>query len=216
MIKKKYELIIYDWDGTLCDSSRPIFDAMTLAINDCGLPKKDKSEIVYLVGLSIENVIQRLYPENDLQAQERLLARYRVHVTPLLSLSFLYPSVKSSLQWLKQLGFHNAIATSKYTSGLQGALKTTGLAPVIDAYRTAEQTAQKPDAMMLNELMTLFNVSPAETLMIGDTTYDMQMAHNAKVDAVAVTYGMHSVKELRIHAPKLLIDDMQELVNWLM
>ncbi|OOG24520.1 HAD family hydrolase [Thioalkalivibrio denitrificans] len=216
MSSKPYQLLVFDWDGTLMDSAARIVSCLRGAIADTGAEERDESALRDIIGLGLDEAILALYPG----AGNRFLAdfreAYRVHFlerdeTP----SALFPGVGEMLAALESAGYWLAVATGKSRRGLDRVLDDTGLARHFLSTRCADETFSKPNPAMLNEIMNELGLGPEDTLMIGDSEYDMLMASNAGTDRLGVTYGVHGGQRLSQHSPVALMDDLRVLPGWL-
>ena len=212
---KKYRLLVFDWDGTLCDSAAQITKAVHAAIADASLPERSDEQIKALIGIGIREFAQHLFPEHDEVLYAQFIDRYRYHFFAKIAETTLFPGVTELLEQLKKQGYHLAIATSKSSAGIKKAIEEVNIEHLFDTTRGADQTSSKPDPHMLEEIMTELMVEPKETLMIGDTEFDLQMAKNAGVDSIAVTSGMHPKEQLMAFEPLQCIDDIQDLLKFL-
>lgn len=209
-------LIVFDWDGTLMDSVARIVACIRAAITDLAFEPRDDATIRDIIGLGLREAIETLYPGCDERLHRDLTDRYRHHFleadpTP----SQLFAGAAETVARLHGAGYRLAVATGKGRRGLDKALRETGLGRYFHATRCADETRSKPDPRMLLELMDELDITAAETLMVGDTEYDMQMAHNAGTGALAVSYGVHAVERLHRHDPLGCIDDIRECCPWL-
>src|SRR3990172_1368640 len=207
-----FPLLVFDWDGTLMDSEAHIVGCIRASIADLGLPTLDNTAIRNIIGLGLREAINRLFPGSDDSLHEQLAARYRQHFladdrTP----SELFPGVKETLIALHGQGYFLAVATGKGRHGLNSVLHETGCKELFHASRCADECASKPHPQMLLEIMDELNVPPSNTLMIGDTEYDMHMARNAGVAAVAVSCGVHEEQRLLQCEPLLCLTSIAEL-----
>lgn len=212
---KQYQLIVFDWDGTLIDSEDCIVNCMRAAIQDLQLPARTHDEMRNVIGLGLQEALTTLYPDGNPAIYQELVTRYRHHFlyqdkTP----SALFPGVDGLLETLSQRGHFLAIATGKGRTGLEKALDDTGLRDYFDYTRCADETRSKPHPQMLEEIMERLGVEPHDTLMIGDTEYDMLMAKNAGTAALAVSYGVHEKHRLLACEPLGCVDDIEELRTW--
>lgn len=215
-MSEKYQLLVFDWDGTLMDSAAHIVAAMNAAIADIGLPQLPYHTISNIIGLGLQEAINTLLPDLPPAAHERVVARYRQHyMAPEIACSQLFAGAEQCLRTLHTEGYLLAVATGKGRTGLQRVLSDTGLMPLFHASRCADETCSKPDPQMLHEIMDELAVSPARTLMIGDTEYDLAMARNAGVDSIGVAYGVHENERLLRHQPLAILHDIGELPGWL-
>ena len=212
----RFKLLVFDWDGTLVDSQARIVGSFQNAIADLALPERSSAQITHVIGLSLERAIATLFP--DASSQQRLLLgqAYRHNFfNATAKTSPLFSGVVNGLQDFHKTGYDLAVATGKSRQGLDQALAETELKKLFHSTRTADDTCSKPNPQMLHEIMDELVVSPNETLMIGDTDYDLQMAQNAGVASVAVTYGMHDKSRLLACKPLICIDSFSELQTWL-
>ncbi len=212
----RYQLLIFDWDGTLMDSEARIVACMEAACKDLELPSRGKTAIRNIIGLGLEEAVRTLFPDQHSVTHRQLVERYRHHflvadTTP----SPLFPGVRSMLEELRERGYWLAIATGKGRAGLEKVLRESGLEELFLATRCASDTASKPNPLMLHQLLDELGMGPEHALMIGDTEYDLQMAQNANVAGVAVTYGVHPRERLLQYAPIACIDSITELRDWL-
>ena len=212
----KYSLVVFDWDGTLMDSTHSIVAAIQGACRDMNLPVPPAENASWVIGLSLESALRSAVPELQDDDVPAFLARYRVHYLLRDPELKLFDGAGELLASLAGMGVMLAVATGKSRVGLDRALQATGLTGVFDATRCADETFSKPHPAMLLELMETLSVEPEQVVMIGDTSHDMQMAANAGVDAVAVSYGAHAIAELRACAPSALVDNVTALREWLM
>lgn len=209
-------LLIFDWDGTLSDSKAKITKAMQLAAEDMGwLPLADH-HIHNIIGLGLPEAIQRLYPEVDLSGRQRLRDAYAAHFLSLDEArpSDFFPGVMDTLHRLKADGHTLTIATGKSRKGLDRIFGVLGVADFFHATRCADETASKPDPLMLEELLSEFGVAAGEAVMIGDTEYDMEMARRIHMPRIAVSYGAHHVDRLHSYQPELCLDQFDQLLAW--
>ena len=209
---RPYDLIIFDWDGTLVDSQAQIISCMCEAFVKVGLPPPKPAAARHIIGLSLEVAASRLAPQADRQMVAALADTYReLALSNSNHSTQLFAGVGSGLQSLRQQGFYLAVATGKGRRGLDLALNNTELADIFDLTRCADETCSKPDPMMLDEILTDLDVDPERAIMVGDTSYDIEMANNIGMDSIAVTYGMHDEIHLRPFSPKYLINHFSEI-----
>lgn len=213
---KQYQLIVFDWDGTLIDSEARIVNCMRTAIEDLQLPSRTHDEMRNVIGLGLQEALATLYPDGNPDIYQDLVDRYRHHFlvqddTP----SELFSGVEDLLAALRERGHYLAVATGKGRVGLEKALDETGLRTFFDYTRCADETRSKPHPQMLEEIMDRLGVMPDDTLMIGDTEYDLLMAKNAGTSALAVSYGVHEKQRLLACNPLDCVDDVAGLHSWL-
>ncbi len=211
-----FDLIVFDWDGTLMDSEARIVNCLQAAFRDLGLTPPCQEAARDVIGLGLDEALLRLYPGADQQTLRDLVTGYRryfleIDPTP----SVLFAGARETLDLLAGAGYRLAVATGKGRVGLDKALVDTGLGGFFHATRCADETFSKPNPQMLLELMDELGADASATLMIGDTEYDMQMAVNARTRALAVSYGVHPVERLLPHAPLDCIHDIAALPAWL-
>ena len=213
-MKKQYELLIFDWDGTLINSESNIVGCMKAAMDDVGLPILGDDEIKSIIGLGLKEALNTLYPHMDEATATRLTDRYRYHFLT-SDPSEPFQGVDNTLARLSEARYFLAVATGKGRKGLDSALDTTGYGPLFHATRCADETRSKPHPQMLYEILDVLGVEAANALMIGDTDYDINMANNAGMDSIAVTYGVHDRERLSRCQPTDFIGSMEELITWL-
>ncbi len=210
-----YSLIVFDWDGTLMDSAAAIVRAIQAASDDLGLPIPSEARARHVIGLGLADALQHAVPELSSERYGEMVERYRHHYLSGDHGLVLFPGIDALIADLSDAGYLLAVATGKSRIGLDRALAHSGLGPRFQASRCADECFSKPHPQMLHELMDEFGVEPAATLMIGDTSHDLQMAGNAGVAALAVTYGAHSHDYLAEHGPLACLHTVTELAEWL-
>lgn len=212
---RRYEMIVFDWDGTLMDSAGAIVDAICAACRDLAVPEPSVQQARHVIGLGLADALRQAVPELSEDRYPEMVLRYRHHYLSRDEDLSLFDGVESMISGLAQAGFVLAVATGKSRLGLERALQVSGLAEVFHATRSADQCFSKPHPQMLHELMSEMGVSTRDCLMIGDTSHDLLMAKNASVDAVAVSYGAHPAEHLRLHDPIVVLDSVGALSSWL-
>jgi len=212
---KRYDLIVFDWDGTVMDSTAVIAGSIQAACRDLDLPVPDDDMARHVIGLGLMQALRHAVPSAPEEKLEELVARYRHHFLAQDSAIPLFEGAAETIAELHEAGYLLGVATGKNRNGLQRALESSGLMQYFHATRTADQTFSKPHPAMLLELMDELAVSAERTLMIGDTTHDLQLAQNAGVDVVAVGHGAHPAEQLRELNPLALVDDFIQLRAWL-
>jgi len=215
-MSNSYKLIVFDWDGTLMDSAARIVSSFRNAMGDAGMPVLDEGRIRSIIGLGLPEAIAELYPEHGLEARQRLAAGYSQYYmgldpTPIRP----FEGAEALLAALAGRGFWLAVATGKSRRGLDRVLEETGFGRYFFATRCAEETASKPDPLMLRELMFEADADPAATLMIGDTRFDLDMARRARVPSLGIAHGVHGRAELAACEPLGIVDDLIQLHTWL-
>jgi phosphoglycolate phosphatase len=213
-MKNKFDLIIFDWDGTLINSINWITNCLQHAAAQCNCPIPESQAAKDVIGLSIKKAMQSLFPEADEQTQEQLVACYsRKYCSKVISRNDLFPGVYEMLVQLNEAGYQLAIATGKTRAGLQEALQATGTEELFCITRCADETASKPDPRMLQEIIQHTNTAKERALMVGDSIHDLQMALNAPISAIAVSCGAHSEEFLQQYNPLLCLQQPTELLN---
>ena len=215
MTLRRYDLIAFDWDGTLFDSTMLIARCIQNACRDVGTTVPSDEAATYVIGLGLHDALKHAAPDLPPERVPDLAARYRHHYWASQHELVLFPGTLEMLQALKQRQHFLAVATGKNRRGLDDALSHSQLQGMFDATRTADETASKPHPRMLQELMAVFGVAPERTLMIGDTTHDLQLARNAGTPRVAVSYGAHDSSAFDEHEPLFVAHSTRELHRWL-
>lgn len=215
MAKKQFDFIVFDWDGTLMDSTATIVKCIQASAKDLGLPIPDERAASYVIGLSLSDAMQAVLPDVDPKYYPRMVERYRYHYLAKDHELPLFPGVREMLSELSQDGYFLAVATGKSRVGLNRALHSANLLSSFDATRCADETFSKPHPAMLQELTRELGQDMKRTLMIGDTTHDLQMAVNAGAASVAVEYGAHESTFLQELDPLFSAKTVEELHDWL-
>jgi phosphoglycolate phosphatase len=210
-----YELVIFDWDGTLMDSTGIIAASLQEACRDIGIAVPTDRDARYVIGLGLADSFDHVAPALDEEGRRRLSERYRHHFLARESEMPLYEGVREMLADLHGQGRRLAVATGKARRGLERVLDLTGLRPWFEATRCADEGFSKPHPDMLLMLMELTGVEPRRALMVGDTTHDLELAANAGVDAVAVSYGAHDAALLGTRPARARCDSVAELHRWI-
>ena len=210
-----YDLVVFDWDGTLMDSTRMIARCLQQACRDVGTKVPTEDEALFVIGLNIQDTFKLVVPELDEAGRARLADRYRHHFLASEHEAPLYGGVREMLADLHGRGRRLAVATGKARRGLDRALDATGLRDWFEATRCADEGFAKPHPGMLLMLLELTGVEPARALMVGDTTHDLELAANAGIDAVAVSYGAHHEELLSTRPAKARVSTVPELHRWL-
>jgi len=212
----KYSLLVFDWDGTLIDSKVQIVNCMQATIAALELEVRSDKQISDIIGLGLEEAIRRLYPNIESTKITLIVQAYREHyLTKDKTPSLLFEGTEDVLKTLKESGYELAVATGKSRRGLDKGLIDTGTTDYFPITRCADETRSKPHPQMLEEILVDLNTKPSDVLMIGDSEYDLQLANNCKVDALAVSYGVHGLIRLLKQDPVGFIDDIKQLPQWL-
>jgi phosphoglycolate phosphatase len=215
-VKPRHELIIFDWDGTLMDSVAKIVRCFASALEDAGAPDPGEDAIRHIIGLGLGEAVAELLPDRDSALRDQVVERYRQHFLHLDQTGMeLFPGVHAGLEVLSAQGYLLAIATGKARRGLDRVLHDTGTAHLFCATRCADEAFSKPHPRMLEDILEQVGLEADRALMVGDTTYDMQMARHAGMDRLAVTYGVHGRELLVEHDPLACLDSFTEVYEWL-
>jgi phosphoglycolate phosphatase len=212
---RRFDLIAFDWDGTLFDSTALITRCIQAACADLGVPVPNDKDASYVIGMGLIDALQYAAPGLPRERYPELGQRYRHHYFAKQHEVVLFKGTIEMLQALKARNHWLAVATGKSRRGLDEALTTVELHGVFDGTRTADETASKPDPLMLHELMREFGVDPERTLMIGDTTHDLQLALNAGAASVGVSYGAHTPESFDTYRPLHIAHSVDDLAHWL-
>jgi phosphoglycolate phosphatase len=213
---RRFDLLVFDWDGTLMDSTANIAHAIQSACSDIGHEVPTREQAQYVIGLGLQQAVAYLCPQLTNADYDRLIDRYRYHYLAKDSELCLFEGVREALEELMQQGFLLAVATGKNRAGLNRVFEATGMGKIFHSSRCADETFSKPHPGMLLELMDEMGVSPAQTLMVGDTTHDLQMAINAGVASLAVSHGAHSKQSLLELNPLYCCDNFLQVREWLL
>jgi len=216
MQTRNFDLIAFDWDGTLFDSTGIIVRCIQAAVRDVGGTVPTDKEAGYVIGLGLMQALAHAAPDVPPEKYPQLGERYRHHYAAHYDDLSLFDGVLPLLDALKARGHLLAVATGKSRRGLDEVLRTVELKGMFDGSRTADETAGKPDPRMLHELMAEFDVAPDRVLMVGDTTHDLQMALNAGCPSVGVSYGAHEPDSFSVLAPRHVAHSVPELQDWLL
>ncbi|MDO9403288.1 MAG: HAD-IA family hydrolase [Polaromonas sp.] len=216
MPKRQFDLIAFDWDGTLFDSTQIIVRCIQAAVTDVGGALPTQQAAAYVIGLRLSEALAHAAPDVPPEKYPQLGERYRHHYAIHQNDISLFDGVLPMLAALKENGHLLAVATGKSRRGLDEALHDVELRGRFDASRTADETAGKPHPLMLRELMAELGVAPERTLMIGDTTHDLQMALNAGCASVGVSYGAHEPAAFDVFKPRAKVHSVAQLHGWLM
>jgi phosphoglycolate phosphatase len=213
---RRYDLIAFDWDGTLFDSTRIITRCIQEAVRDVGGTVPDDRAAAYVIGMALIPALAHAAPDVPKEKYPELGERYRHHYVRHKDDISLFEGVLPLLGALRERQHWLAVATGKSRVGLNEALRSVELHGLFDSSRTADETAGKPDPLMLHELMGELGVSPERTLMIGDTTHDLEMARRAGCDSLGVSYGAHHHDNFEALAPRFVAHSVAELHDWLL
>jgi phosphoglycolate phosphatase len=215
-MEKQFDLIVWDWDGTLADSTGMITKAVVDAAEQVGLPKLDPAAACNIIGLGLKESIHALFGDLPAEKAQALAQQYTANYYAGESEIPLFIGAKDTIVELNRGGYKLAVATGKGRRGLNLALQHCGLGQYFHETRTVDECFSKPHPQMLVEIMDACVVTPERTLMIGDTSYDLQMAKNAGVQAVAVTFGAQSRDKLVGYNPVEMFHKFDDLSAWLL
>jgi phosphoglycolate phosphatase len=210
-----YDLIVFDWDGTLMDSTAVIAGSIQAACRDLALPIPDDVTARHVIGLGLEQALSYAVPTLTEALRPALVARYKHYFLSQDQTIPLFDHAAQTIMDLHGAGYQLAVATGKSRAGLERVLESSQLRPYFHTTRTADQTFSKPHPAMLLEIMDELGVEASRTLMIGDTSHDILMAHNAGVDVIAIGHGAHCASDLQALNPLGLVDDLAGLRAWL-
>lgn len=213
---KKYAAVVFDWDGTVMDSTHSIVSSIQSACADLELPVPDSRDAAWVIGLSLESALYRCVPDLTAEQLPLFLERYRHHFLGLDKSIKLFDGIVEVLQQVRQRDGLLAVATGKSRAGLNRVLEQVRLGEMFHTTRCADETASKPNPTMLFEIFEELSLEPEQVLMVGDTTHDIDMASNAGVDSMAVTYGAHDIPTLKASQPNVMVSSVAEMQSWLM
>ncbi|WP_354625599.1 HAD-IIIA family hydrolase [Psychromonas sp. MME2] len=210
----KYSLLIFDWDGTLMDSLDKIVASMQRAAIQVDVAAPSNEAIRHIIGLSLNHAMDKLFPEQSKQTRLAIIDAYRDDYRRFNSqLTPFYPGVKEWLFTLKQRGYILAIATGKGRNGLNHVLESHGMADFFSIAYCSDETASKPDPLMLHKILAEMDVKATQALMIGDSSYDLEMANNATIDCIGVSYGVHCKSTLSAYNPLAILDNLPKQLD---
>lgn len=210
-------LVIFDWDGTLCDSTGRIVEAMQQAAGDESADIPSVDAVRDVIGLGLPEAMATLFPALSSSRRSQVELHYRACYLALdQTPSPLYPGARETLNELREAGCLLAVATGKGRAGLDRLLAGHDLADFFDATRCADETRSKPDPLMVHELLEHLQRGPEDSVVVGDSEYDLMMARAAGVRSVGVSFGVHSAERLERHGPVAVIDELTELSSILM
>lgn len=212
---KQYRAVIFDWDGTLLDSTHHIVGALLGACRDLGLREPSREEAGWVIGLSLQAALYRLVPELGADRVDDFVDRYRTHFMALQHEMHLFEGQAQLLRDLSAGGSVLGVATGKSRRGLDDSIRRLGLQEVFRATRTVDEARGKPDPDMLLQLLAELGLDPAAVLMVGDTTHDVLMAQAAGVDSLAVAYGAHAASLLESARPTALAATVPDMQAWI-
>ena len=208
-------LVVFDWDGTLADSTRTIVDCLSRAIENAGQPALPEQRLEEVIGLALPEAMRRLMPDLDESRRLRIAEDYRREFFGRKAPTRLFDGVRETLEALHGRGIWMGVATGKSRRGLMRGLDESGLGAYLSFRRTADDCPSKPHPAMLEEIAQEAGLATHELIMVGDTDYDLMMARHAGVPAFAVTYGGHDRRRLEACAPVACLDRLSDLLDWI-
>lgn len=215
-MNRRYELIVFDWDGTLMDSELRIVTCIQRAAGDVGIPIPDDRAAREIIGLGLDEAVQRLFPRADTGQVRALTEAYRsLWLSDEVEPARMFSGAHDLIDGLYRSNHLLAVATGKSRRGLDRALEESGLGGFFHASRCADEAFSKPHPQMLQDILVDLEVHPGAAVVVGDTEYDMQMASNAKVAAVGVSHGVHAPERLFAHGALRCFDNLIQLSDWL-
>ena len=211
----EFELLVFDWDGTLSDSTARIIHSAQIACEELKVPVPNEETLRQYVGHGLDDIMRELFPQVLPHQIAQLIDRYRYHYFSNPQQEYLFKDVISTLETLHARGFLLAVATNKSRQGLQLALEQTGLMQMFVATRTADESGSKPDPQILEDLMEIAAVSAPKTVMIGDSAVDLQLAENAGVSSIAIHHDGPGKVGISDYKPLAIVNDMKSLLDLL-
>ena len=215
-MKKKYKVIIFDWDGTIVNSIGLIVRVIKEAALIKGIVLDDEKKYFSVIGLGLDQAFYRLFDFLSKQEIMELQKLYKELYLKNINEISLFDGIEFGLQDLYRRGYKLAIATGKSRSGLDIDLKQSGLQAFFSLTKTADECFSKPHPQMVNEILDFYIAGKDEALIIGDSIYDLEMALNSGIDSLAVTFGSHGQEELLKYKPKAIVDNAYEIFEWIM
>lgn len=212
---KRYKAVIFDWDGTVMDSTASIAGAIQAACVDLEQPVPSVEEASWVIGLSLDQALQRCAPGLQPEQIPLFIERYRHHFFLFDQQLALFDGILPLFDHLQEQNIRLGVATGKSRHGLDRVLQAHQLTSRFDCTRCADESKGKPHPAMLFDIMQRLDLKPEEMLMVGDTTHDVQMAASAGVDSMAVTYGAHGKRTLLMSEPTVMVSSVREMHNWL-
>lgn len=215
-MNRQFDLLVFDWDGTLMDSTGMIARSIQRAFADVGLPEPSDTAARFVIGYGLNEAMQYLDPHLSAEQIRQIVDAYRGHFLAKDHELQLYAGVAEGLPCLRAAGFRLAVATGKSRAGLDRVLAATGLASFFEVTRTADEAFSKPHPAMLEYILEATEVVASRAVMIGDTTHDLQLAINAGTASLAMSYGAHPLQDLLPLNPLAHFDDFSALTTWIL
>ena len=213
---KKYKVIIFDWDGTIVNSTGLIVRAIKEAALTKGITIDDERKIFSVIGLGLSQAFYKLFNYLSKQEIKELEGLYKDSYLKNINEVSLFDGIEFGIKDLHRRGYNLAIATGKSRRGLDIALSKSGLESLFEVTKTIDECFSKPHPQMVNEILDFYIVEKNEALIIGDSTYDLEMANNAGIDSLGVTFGARSNEDLVKYKPKAIADNVYEVFEWIM
>jgi phosphoglycolate phosphatase len=214
-MRPPYELIVFDWDGTIMDSTAKIVRCFQWAAAEAGVPEPSDYATRHIIGLALPEAIVRLFPDCDASVRTRIADGYRKHFfSPDDEADVLFPGVGEGLRRLSQTGYLLAVATGKSRRGLNHVLRNKAIAGYFCVTRCADEARSKPHPQMLHDILDYTGVNAERAIMVGDTTYDLEMAKTTGMASLAVSYGAHAVDQLEVYRPMSICHSFGEVLEW--
>ncbi|MFT2090909.1 HAD family hydrolase [Paraglaciecola sp. 2405UD69-4] len=211
----KYKAIVFDWDGTLMDSISKIVDSMQTSASHFGLPVPSFDEAKNVIGISLLPALKKLFSIDDHDEAVKLMLIYKEHFKNHTQIcSPMFEGAVELLEELKARGHLLAVATGKARQGLEHNLLHSNTGHLFTTSKTADDASSKPSPDMLKQILSELDLQPSDVLMVGDTSYDMQMAETIGMDRIAVSFGVHNHETLMKHNPIAIIDSLPELTQF--
>ena len=210
-----YDLIIFDWDGTLSDSAGAIINSIKDASIKNNIDIPPEKSMRSIIGLGLDEAFEKLFPDQLNHHLDDLKNDFREFYLNYVDDIAMFDGVDVGIKMLFNQGFKLAVATGKSRRGLNNALNKTNLNAFFSFTRTMDECFSKPHPQMINEILENLFIEPERAIMVGDSIYDLEMARNASIDSIAVTYGSHTHDELNHYPTKALIDNPHDLFDWL-
>ncbi len=208
-------LYIFDWDGTISDSAAKIVRCMQVAAARAGAEPQTDAAIRNIIGLGMPEALQTLYPNLDQEAKERIRIEYSLYFKEEDTVpSPFFEGAMDTMERLREDGYLLSVATGKSRNGLDRVLARLGLSSFFHTSRCADETASKPQPLMIHEILEELKVPAAQSVMVGDTEYDMAMAKAAGVNRIAVSFGAHHIDRLKTYDPVMCVDNFADILNW--
>jgi len=211
-----YQLIMFDWDGTLMDSAQKIANCLHASAKEVGLPEVSDQKAKSIIGLGLDDAMNALWPNTPAETVNRLVGAYKHHFVNVdQTEQALFEGVVEGLKCLNEAGAFVAVATGKSRLGLQRILDEYDFHEHFVVTKCADETRSKPHPQMIHEILEYTAIDPINSIMIGDTSFDMQMAKSANVDGLGVTYGVHSQAEIKQAGALDVAHSFNDVITWL-